>query len=496
MRKLLLALSLTMAIPCAFAQVGPTWAKDDFSNEEEFTGAYGGVYWYIANEKGSTGTMNRTTNGLEFTFNQPAGTYDGFGVSFGDDNTIDLSGNATIELTVAYLSGNIANMNLRVQLKDIEDRSAEIIIPAGAITWDNRKLQAGFEIAEGTTETYSQSLLGLEIVDTLSAGNGWSCGSALDCPTTLNNFDYTKVTELYFTPLSTEIVSDTPQEFDGTFTVTNFSIGAVGTTPAKPAIEYTASGADLVFTWTETAGASYIFEKGDGNDGWITVEENLSANSYAIALSELNAGDQFRVFTILNGASSAAAYTTVEEVPDPSQELSAPTNVAASAITESSATLTWTAVTGATGYRIEKSDNGNWSAVQTVEETSYGLTGLTANTEYLYRVIALGAAEDESEPTEVSFTTLNPVAIFKSLSGKQLSIFPNPANGLTNVIFDNSGAANVQIKVATMMGTEVASFNASNDRASFDVSGFTKGMYMIHVIADGETIAIDKLIIK
>lgn len=504
MKKLLLALSLTMAMPCVFAQLGPTWAKDDFSNADQFTGALGSVYWYVAPfipepndedaEPGSA-SLERTANGLNISFTQPAGRYGGFGVTF-DGATIDLSNDATLELEIAYIEGNIDNLLVRVQLKDINDNSAEIMVPAGTITWSNRKEQVGFEIPEGQSVSFTKSLSGLQVVDVASTDDGWFCneadgGGPATCPATLDIFDMSKVKEMYFTPLD-------PSNglFSGEFVVKSFSIGAVGTTPAKPEIEYTTSGADLIFRWTETSGATYVFEKGDGNGDWVTVANNLTANNYAIALADLSDGDQFRVFVILDGASSEAAYTTVEEVPEPTPGLSAPTGLSASLVTESSATLSWNAVTGATGYRIEKFDGSDsWSEVQIVDGTTYSLTELTAKTQYLYRVFAINS-DEESEPTEVEFTTLNPVGIFKSLSSKQLSIFPNPTSGQVNVVFENAGTANVQIKVATMMGTEVASFNASNERASFDVAGFTKGMYMIHVIANGETIAIDKLIVK
>ena len=96
----------------------------------------------------------------------------------------------------------------------------------------------------------------------------------------------------------------------------------------------------------------------------------------------------------------------------------------------------------------------------------------------------------------VPVTTPPTVGVFKSQFRGQLSIFPNPAEGLANFVYENANVKNVLIKVANMTGDEVASFHGDHERASLDVSGLSKGVYMIYVIAEGETIAIDKLIVK
>lgn len=65
--------------------------------------------------------------------------------------------------------------------------------------------------------------------------------------------------------------------------------------------------------------------------------------------------------------------------------LPAPTGVVASNITESSATITWTAVANATGYSVTY--NGTTTSV---EENSCELTNLTPNTDYSVTVVAKG----------------------------------------------------------------------------------------------------------
>jgi hypothetical protein len=78
-------------------------------------------------------------------------------------------------------------------------------------------------------------------------------------------------------------------------------------------------------------------------------------------------------------------------------------------ITENTASLTWEApfanntITGYT-YQYKKASDTDWSAETTVDATSVTLTGLTANTDYQFRVKAL-YGEDESVYVPVNFTT-------------------------------------------------------------------------------------------
>jgi Metallo-peptidase family M12/Secretion system C-terminal sorting domain/Fibronectin type III domain len=67
-----------------------------------------------------------------------------------------------------------------------------------------------------------------------------------------------------------------------------------------------------------------------------------------------------------------------------------PTGLVTSNITSSSATLSWTAVSGASNYTVEykAASSGTWITAGTVTATSFGLTGLAASTVYDWRVKA------------------------------------------------------------------------------------------------------------
>jgi len=95
---------------------------------------------------------------------------------------------------------------------------------------------------------------------------------------------------------------------------------------------------------------------------------------------------------------------------------SAPGNLVATAIGVSQVHLNWTASTdnvGVTGYFVERQDPGNPSFVQVGLSTgpSYNDTGLTAGSNYSYRVRATDAAQNLSDYSEIAgATTLTGIA--------------------------------------------------------------------------------------
>lgn len=84
-----------------------------------------------------------------------------------------------------------------------------------------------------------------------------------------------------------------------------------------------------------------------------------------------------------------------------------PSNLEANEVTENRATLTWTAGNDETNWNIQykKASSEDWSELIPVSTTTYLLTGLQRATIYDARVQAVCSDEDQSEWTEISFTT-------------------------------------------------------------------------------------------
>ncbi len=101
----------------------------------------------------------------------------------------------------------------------------------------------------------------------------------------------------------------------------------------------------------------------------------------------------------------------------------------------SSVTIRWGAVSGATGYRVERynSSSQKWVYMKTVTDTSYTNTGLTAGTSYQYRVRALGSgsATGDWSDTFTAFAKCDKVTMNSTYTAKsnQITFSWNKVNG-------------------------------------------------------------------
>jgi titin len=84
----------------------------------------------------------------------------------------------------------------------------------------------------------------------------------------------------------------------------------------------------------------------------------------------------------------------------------APTNLAASAASSTRIDLTWTAVPNATGYSVERSNDGAtaWSQIATTASPGYNDTTVIENSTRFYRVVATNSG-GKSPPSNVSSAT-------------------------------------------------------------------------------------------
>ena len=83
------------------------------------------------------------------------------------------------------------------------------------------------------------------------------------------------------------------------------------------------------------------------------------------------------------------------------QPPAAPTGLTVPAVTSSSATLSWSAVTGATGYAVYR----DGAKVQTASGTSATVTGLSPSSAYGFQVAAVNAAGESARSATVTATT-------------------------------------------------------------------------------------------
>jgi len=167
----------------------------------------------------------------------------------------------------------------------------------------------------------------------------------------------------------------------------------------------TATGATV--NWTTVAGSvSYTVEyKINSASTWATVAVATTATS--VNITGLNASTLYdwRVRTNCTGGNST--YTQAQFTTTATATCNAPIGLTTTAITVTSATVNWTAATGANDYTVEYKLNSasTWTtAAAATTATSVNITGLTASSLYDWRV-RTNCTGGNSGYTQAQFTT-------------------------------------------------------------------------------------------
>ncbi len=159
-------------------------------------------------------------------------------------------------------------------------------------------------------------------------------------------------------------------------------------------------------SWSAVSGAvSYTLQwKLNSGSTWTTVS-GITGTSYPLSGLVASTAYNFQVLTVCSANSSgyAAAVTFTTAAP----ACGVPANLAAGSITTGSASLSWSAVSGALSYTLQwKLNSGStWTTVSGLTGTSYPLSGLVASTAYNFRVLTVCSENSSAYATAVTFTT-------------------------------------------------------------------------------------------
>ena len=205
--------------------------------------------------------------------------------------------------------------------------------------------------------------------------------------------------------------SDTGEPNNTTATASTISSG----TPINALIA-SSTDADyyrLVLSGTSNIGLSMTNLAGDydlrllnSSGTQLAASENSSTTSESISYSNAAAGTYYVYAFGYSGAFSATQCYTLSATATAMATCGIPTSLASSAITTSSATLSWTAMSGATSYNLqyEPASTSTWTTVSNTT-TSRALTGLPAGTAYNAQIQAVCSSGSSSYSTAISFTT-------------------------------------------------------------------------------------------
>ena len=273
------------------------------------------------------------------------------------------------------------------------------------------------------------------------------------------------------------------------------------TTPELPCIAPTdITATDITYT-SATLGWT-----GSGNEvSWEVkyttggVEETIVATTNPVVIENLFPGSTYEVWVrAFCGAETYSDWSEVYTFNTAACEV--PSNVVASNITQTSATISWTssAQKWEISYGMQGVNEENGTKVIVEGTPSYTIEGLDAETTYDVYVRAI--CEDGVYSTwapKAQFTT-NRIGINTAANDNvSVSIYPNPANTEATISVEGINGK-VEFVVADMNGRMIVTetINCEGQLVkTIDVSNLAKGAYFVHIYNDNFNTT-RKLIVK
>ncbi|MFY7671888.1 GEVED domain-containing protein [Tenacibaculum sp. MEBiC06402] len=207
------------------------------------------------------------------------------------------------------------------------------------------------------------------------------------------------------------------------------------------------------------------------------------SGSFTVPASAAEGATRMRVSMKYNGVPTSCETFTYGEVEDytvvigasapDTQAPSTPSNVQASSVTQTTATISWNASSdnvGVTGYDVYRGS----TLVSSTSSTSLNVSGLSANTSYTYSVRAKDAAGNVSGSGSVTFTTLSNQVTYCTSSGSRTTyewIDNVELGGIANATGAGSGYSDFTNQVGTLAR---GSSNTMIVSAGFRSSSYTE----------------------
>ena len=187
-----------------------------------------------------------------------------------------------------------------------------------------------------------------------------------------------------------------------------------------------------------------------------------------------------------NGNTSDWATTNFTTPAEPVEPCDAPTGLTVNNITQNSATVTWTPGGNETAWNVQyKLQSASQWQEANVQQPTYEIEGLTANSTYDVRVKAICAADNQSDFVSTSFTTTG-VGIDNITLANSISLMPNPADNYIELSINS----NVEVKEAIVynaFGQMIQTVQLTENHARIDLSNMAAGMYFVRVNGEGVT---------
>jgi hypothetical protein len=162
--------------------------------------------------------------------------------------------------------------------------------------------------------------------------------------------------------------------------------------------------------------------------------------------------------------------------------------------TERTPTYHWENITGITGYELRYADNEDFNSPEIYNEvdTSYFITifPLEIGTTYFWKVRAYKTG-DTTNWSEVRSFLVNPQSVNDIFTSDNVSIYPNPSNGMVNINFNAIKQSEVEVKVYDLIGktifNQTVNFDSGLSSQTIDLTKFNEGIYLIELSSEEDT---------
>ncbi len=232
------------------------------------------------------------------------------------------------------------------------------------------------------------------------------------------------------------------------------------------------STSQINLSWVDnsTDETGFKIERKTGSGGTYAQIATVAAGATTYSNTGLTAGTTYFYRVRATNASGDSAYSNETSAATLDALPAAPSGLSATAVSTSQINLSWTDnATNETGFKIERKtgSGGTYAQIATTgaNVTTYNDTGLTAGTNYFYRVRATNAAGDSAYSAEASATTLiSPPSAPSGLtataiSSSQINLsWTDVANETGFKIERKTGAGGTYSQIATV-GTGVVTYN-------------------------------------
>ena len=277
---------------------------------------------------------------------------------------------------------------------------------------------------------------GFIVERSLNGSTGWTqVGTPAANATSFSNTGLSPSTQYFYRVRATNSGTDSTNS-----NTANATTQATPTAPAAPTnLAATAfSSSQINLTWTDNANneTGFILERSpDGVNNWTQVATPAQNATSASDTTVLASTQYFYRIRATNGVGPSTDSNVVNATTPAAPSVPAtPSNLAATAVSATQINLTWTDnANNETGFIVERSLNGTtgWTQVGTpaTNATSFNNnTGLSAGTQYFYRVRATNGVGPSGNSNVANATTFNSSAATFIPTGATWKYLDNGSN--------------------------------------------------------------------